>query len=56
MLLLGVALVAAALGYLPIPAEYLFTGGYMVSGGLLAVLGLALLYKGASRKEAKEQV
>jgi len=28
----------------------------LVSGSILSVLGLALLYKGASRKEAKELI
>lgn len=57
MLLLGVALVTTALEVLSVPDVIpVFQGGYAVSGGLLAVLGLALLYKGASRKEAKEQV
>ncbi|MHA1909441.1 MAG: hypothetical protein ACW98Y_19240 [Candidatus Thorarchaeota archaeon] len=53
LLLAGVALIALAAGVLPI--TLLPYGGY-VSGGLLSVLGLALLYKGVSRKEAKEQL
>ena len=53
LLLAGVGLIALAAGVLPI--QMLQYGGF-VSGGLLSVLGLALLYKGVSRKEAKEQL
>ncbi len=34
----------------------LFPAGGVVSGGMLSLLGLVLLYKGVSRKEAKEQL
>ncbi|MGV9103852.1 MAG: hypothetical protein ACOC3C_07035, partial [Candidatus Thorarchaeota archaeon] len=34
----------------------LFVGAGYVSGGMMVVLGLMLLYKGISRKEAKEEV
>lgn len=53
MLLAGVGLIALAAGVLGI--TLLPYGGYL-SGGLLSVLGLALLYKGVSRKEAKERI
>ncbi len=53
LLLAGVGLIALAAGVLPI--QMLQYGGF-VSGGLMSVLGLVLLYKGVSRKEAKEQL
>ncbi|MHA1136297.1 MAG: hypothetical protein ACTSSE_07415 [Candidatus Thorarchaeota archaeon] len=34
----------------------LLRAGGLVSGSILSVLGLALLYKGMSRKEAKEHL
>lgn len=61
MLLLGVALVLLATGVLVdilpsiIPGPIL-PGGGLISGGLLSVIGLVLMYKGASRKEAKENI
>ena len=54
MLLIGVALIAFALDLFGFGA--ILTGGGLVSGSLLAIIGLVLLYKGASRKEAKEQI
>jgi hypothetical protein len=54
MLLLGGGLIALALDLLSIGA--IFPGGGLISGGLLFILGLVLMYKGASRKEAKEAV
>jgi len=54
MLLLGVALIVLALDLLSIGA--ILPGGGLFSGALLAIIGLILLYKGASRKEAKENV
>ena len=54
MLLIGGGLIALALdllGFGPI-----LPGGGLVSGGLLLIIGLILMYKGASRKEAKEEV
>lgn len=63
MFLIGVALAILALGQptlLDIPQIPLLTGfpigGFLISGSLLAIIGLVLLYKGASRKEAKESV
>jgi hypothetical protein len=50
-LIIGAALIALALNIFGI--QY-FSGGGLVSGGMLAILGLILIYKGASRKEAKE--
>ncbi|MFW9910071.1 MAG: phage holin family protein [Candidatus Thorarchaeota archaeon] len=54
MLLMGVALIVLALDLLGIGA--ILPGGGLFSGALLAIIGLVLLYKGASRKEAKESV
>jgi hypothetical protein len=63
MFLIGAALAILALGQptlLNIPQIPLLAGfpigGFLVSGSLLAIIGLVLLYKGASRKEAKESV
>jgi hypothetical protein len=53
LVLAGILSAALTTDYLPIR---LFQFGGFVSGALLFVLGLALLYKGASRKEAKEKV
>ncbi len=53
MLLVGVGLIALAAGVLGFT---IFPAGGFVSGGILAVLGLMLLYKGVSRKEAKEEI
>ncbi|MFW9953794.1 MAG: hypothetical protein ACFFD3_04500 [Candidatus Thorarchaeota archaeon] len=53
LLLAGIGLITLALGVLGIT---LLPAGGLVSGGLLSILGLALLYKGISRKEAKEKV
>ncbi|MBD3404815.1 MAG: hypothetical protein GF411_01610 [Candidatus Lokiarchaeota archaeon] len=50
MLLLGIGLIAAAYQFNILPG-----GGY-VGGALFAIIGLALLYKGVSRKEAKEEI
>jgi len=54
MLLLGIGLIALALDVLGIGP--ILPGGGLISGGLLSILGLVLMYKGASRKEAKEKV
>ncbi len=54
MLLIGAGLMVLALDVLGIGA--ILSGAGLVSGGLLAILGLILIYKGASRKEAKERV
>ncbi|MGY5852118.1 MAG: hypothetical protein RTU92_00970 [Candidatus Thorarchaeota archaeon] len=53
-LIIGSGLITLALGIIE-GYQYL-TGGGLVSGGIMAVLGLILMYKGASRKEAKEQL
>lgn len=55
MLLIGVGLIALALDVFGIGTNIL-PGGGLISGGLLAIIGLLLLYKGASKKEAKEQI
>lgn len=55
MLLIGVALIGLALDLFGIGFQILPAGG-LISGGLLSIIGLMLLYKGASRKEAKEQI
>ena len=54
MLLLGAALIMLALNVFGIGV--ILQGGGLISGGLLAILGLILMYKGASSKEAKERV
>ena len=54
MLLVGIGLIALALDLLGFGA--IFPGGGLISGGLLTIIGLVLMYKGASRKEAKEKV
>ena len=54
MVLIGAGLIAWAAGLLGIPS--LFTGGSFATGGLLFLLGLVFIYKGASSKEAKEAV
>jgi len=54
MLLIGVALIAFALDLFGIGA--ILVGGGLLSGSLLSIIGLILLYKGASSKEAKEQI
>jgi hypothetical protein len=61
MLLIGAVLVMLATGILTefIPAlvpDPFVTGAGAISGGLLAIIGLVLMYKGASSKEAKEQI
>ena len=58
MLLIGAGLIMLALGVLSdlIGIAPMLQGGGLVSGGLLAVIGLVLMYKAASRKEAKERV
>jgi len=59
MLLLGVFLILLATGMLVdlgIVAGPILPGGGLVSGGLLSIIGLVLIYKGASSKEAKESV
>ncbi|TET12297.1 MAG: hypothetical protein E3J86_00495 [Candidatus Thorarchaeota archaeon] len=52
MLLIGAGLIALALDLLSLGA--ILPGGGLISGGLLIILSLILMYKGASRKEAKE--
>ncbi|MCK4565854.1 MAG: hypothetical protein KAU48_00955, partial [Candidatus Thorarchaeota archaeon] len=52
MLLIGAGLIMLALDVLGIGP--ILQGGGLISGGLLAIIGLVLMYKGASRKEAKE--
>ncbi|MFW9767485.1 MAG: hypothetical protein ACFFF9_12190 [Candidatus Thorarchaeota archaeon] len=54
MLLAGAGLIAIALDLLGIGP--ILPGGGLISGGLLLIIGLVLMYKGASRKEAKEAV
>ncbi|TFG08467.1 hypothetical protein EU538_07050 [Candidatus Thorarchaeota archaeon] len=49
-LLLGIGLLAVAFYF------GLLIGAGAVSGSMLTIIGLALLYKGASRKEAKERI
>ena len=51
---MGGGLIALALDLLGLGA--ILPGGGLISGGLLFILGLVLMYKGASRKEAKEAV
>ncbi len=53
LLLAGAGLITLALGLLGLT---LFPAGGLVSGGILGAMGLVLMYKGASRKEAKERV
>jgi hypothetical protein len=52
-LLVGAGLMAMGFGYLPFSIFPLFG---IVSGGIFALLGLVLMYKGVSRKEAKEEI
>ncbi|MHA1248251.1 MAG: hypothetical protein ACTSPE_13060 [Candidatus Thorarchaeota archaeon] len=47
--------IGAGLLYLALKVGILVGGG-IVSGGILTALGLSLLYKGVSRKEAKEKI
>ena len=54
MLLIGAGLIALALDALGLGP--MLQGGGLISGGLLAIIGLVLMYKGASRKEAKENI
>ncbi|MHA1862184.1 MAG: hypothetical protein ACTSWA_00340, partial [Candidatus Thorarchaeota archaeon] len=54
MLLMGAGLIMLALDVLEFGA--MLQGGGLISGGLLAIIGLVLMYKGASRKEAKENI
>lgn len=54
MLLIGAVLIALALDVFGIGA--ILTGGGLLSGGLLSIIGLVLIYKGASRNEAKEKI
>ncbi|MHA1137103.1 MAG: hypothetical protein ACTSSE_11515 [Candidatus Thorarchaeota archaeon] len=61
MLLLGAGLIMLATGIFTeiLPSVFptpMFTGGGLVSGGLLSIVGLMLMYKGASSKEAKEGI
>jgi len=64
MLLLGIVLIMIAFDVLGLRAMLSglglgpdsLVGGGVISGGLLSILGLILLYKAASRKEAKESV
>jgi hypothetical protein len=57
MLLIGVGLILLALSdVIGLPLPTLFPVGGLISGGLLAIIGLILMYKAASRKEAKERV
>jgi hypothetical protein len=58
MLLFGAGLITLALGVLSdlLGIGPYLQGGGLVSGGLLAIIGLVLMYKGASSKEAKENV
>lgn len=55
MLLIGAGLIMLALDVLGLGYPIL-QGGGLISGGLLAIIGLVLMYKGASRKEAKESI
>jgi hypothetical protein len=56
MLLIGAGLILLALDVLNLGFGPILQGGGLFSGGLLAVIGLVLMYKGASSKEAKESV
>jgi hypothetical protein len=58
MLLFGAGLITLALGVLSdlLGIGPYLQGGGLVSGGLLAIIGLVLMYKGASSKQAKENV
>ncbi|MFW9786968.1 MAG: hypothetical protein ACFFE2_00280 [Candidatus Thorarchaeota archaeon] len=58
MLLLGAGLIMLATGILAdlLGIGPMLQGGGLFSGGLLAIIGLVLMYKGASSKEAKERV
>ncbi len=53
LLLAGILLITLAAGVLGFA---IFEAGGLVSGSILTLLGLALLYKGVSRKEAKEKL
>jgi hypothetical protein len=54
---LGLILLLGGVGLLALAfVAQLFVGGGAVGGGLLTLLGILLLYKGASRKEAKEEI
>ncbi len=53
LFLVGAGLVSMATGVLGFP---IFPVGGLLSGGILSLLGLVLLYKGVSRKEAKEKI
>jgi len=54
MLIVGASLIMLALDVFGFGA--ILTGGGLVSGGLLALVGLLLMYQGASSKEAKESI
>jgi len=54
MLLIGVLLIMLAFDVLGIGA--ILQGGGLVSGGLLSIIGSLIMYKAASRKEAKESI
>ncbi len=61
MLLMGAVLIMLATGIFAeiMPSVFpgpILTGGGLISGGLLSVIGLVLMYKGASSKEAKESI
>lgn len=54
---IGAGLLAVGLGLLKIPFLSIgaYVGGDIISGALLAAMALVFMYKGASRKEAKEK-
>jgi len=57
LFVIGGALLTLATGFVSIPllASFKFVGGGLVGGGLLAAVGVVFMYKGASKKEAKEK-
>ncbi len=61
MLIIGAVLIMLATGIFAelipsIISEPMLTGGGLISGGLLSIIGLGLIYQGASSKEAKERI
>ncbi|RDE13768.1 MAG: hypothetical protein C4K47_05475 [Candidatus Thorarchaeota archaeon] len=61
LLIIGAVLLAMGLGVLEIPFAPIqelvgaYVGGDLVAGGLLMAVALVFMYKGASRKQAKEK-
>ncbi len=57
LLVIGAGLLALGLGlvHIPVVPEGVLVGGGIVTGGMLTAVGLLFMYKGASKKEAKEK-